>query len=228
MYQTLTNIQTEKTTPLLQPIDNRSGKLMIGMRSISYTVGWYNLQNKESFGCRKGEEVKSIYFSPGLWSFRQIQGLVESQKGEVDISLQADDKTGLISLRIGHGWRIFITSGLCDILGLPNELKNRWLNEGFHTGHQPISLAGVRSLQIHLEQLNSQGNYVDGVQSNMLATVGVLQHAFGDIRTVRFEQPHFKRLVSGTISELKVTVKDDIGQMFDNHKLPISVDLEIK
>ena len=34
---------------------------------------------------------------------------------------------------------------------------------------------------------------------------------FGDINTVQFEHPEFKRLQAGTLNELKITVKDDRG-----------------
>jgi len=43
---------------------------------------------------------------------------------------------------------------------------------------------------------------------------------FGDIFTVRFEHPEFKRLTAGMINELKFTVRDDRGRVLDNHGQP--------
>ena len=50
---------------------------------------------------------------------------------------------------------------------------------------------------------------------------------FGDIVTVRFEHPEFKRLTNGAITELKLVVKDENNNAVDNHSLPMSCVLEI-
>jgi len=51
---------------------------------------------------------------------------------------------------------------------------------------------------------------------------------FGDIFTVRFEHPEFKRLTAGMINELKFTVRDDRGRVLDNHGQPFSIVVEIQ
>jgi len=48
----------------------------------------------------------------------------------------------------------------------------------------------------------------------------------GDIKTVRFEHPEFKRRQAGTLNELKITVTDDRGRVLDSHDQPISVVVE--
>ena len=48
MYYTLTNVQRSNAIDLAEYIDNRCGKKTIGMRSITYTVGWENIESKIS------------------------------------------------------------------------------------------------------------------------------------------------------------------------------------
>ena len=56
MYQTLTNVQNEEAIQLQQYIDNRSPiNLRVGIKSITYTVGWYNIK-QESFMWRNAAE----------------------------------------------------------------------------------------------------------------------------------------------------------------------------
>ena len=81
-------------------------------------------------------------------------------------------------------------------------------------------------LWVHLEELNTSGNIADGAPSTLLACVGLGRHAFGDIDTVRMECPEFKRLRNGTISELKVSIRDAHGKI-SNQDLPIHVALEL-
>ena len=52
--------------------------------------------------------------------------------------------------------------------------------------------------------------------------------AFGDIHTVSIPNPEFKRLCGGTSAELKVEIREDSGELLNNHSLPIAVTLEIQ
>ena len=59
------------------------------------------------------------------------------------------------------------------------------------------------------------------------AVISIENKSFGDIVTVRFEHPEFKRLKNGAITELKLVVKDENDNTVDNHGLPMSCVLEI-
>ena len=52
MFLTLTNVQSGGAVSLLQYIDNRSGNVRVGLRSVTYTVGWYNVGARESISWR--------------------------------------------------------------------------------------------------------------------------------------------------------------------------------
>ena len=82
-------------------------------------------------------------------------------------------------------------------------------------------------LWVHLEEINTAENIVDGAPSALLACIGLGRHAFGDIDTVRMECPEYKRLRDGTIGELKVSVRDGSGKCLSNQDLPIHVALEV-
>ena len=61
-----------------------------------------------------------------------------------------------------------------------------------------------------------------------LDTVGLGRYTLGDTVTVRFEQPVFKSLRNGCISELKITIPDASRNFINNHGQPISVVLEFQ
>ena len=80
---------------------------------------------------------------------------------------------------------------------------------------------------MHLEHINASQNSLDVAPTTLLTTIGLGCHAFGDTYTIRVEHPEFKRLHDGILSELKVKIREDTGNVLDNHSLPIHLALEI-
>ena len=220
MFQTLSNVQ-EGTIPLSEPIDNRCGDQGVGLRSITYTVGWYNVEPGKTFSWREvGGSTNTVPIPPGLYGVERLMEFIEESTNTVGITLSVSMKNGLINLEV------LFTDGLLRLLGLDDGLGGQWLGAGIYTGDRPVHFATSKLLRVHLEQVNTTDNALDGAPSTLLTTVGVRCHAFGDIETVCITHPEFKKLQAGSISELKVVVRDDTGLQVMNH-LPISVTLEI-
>jgi len=224
MFQTISNVQSGDAVSLQQYVDNRSGDLCVGLRSITYTVGWYNIYAGASFTKRNRGFIREnkTKISPGLYSFAQLQALF----GE-DVSLEVNEFNGLITLTVAAGKEVSFTDGLLKMLGLDDGLGGQWLQEGTYDGDRPVNFMPIKMLYVHLEQLNSTANILDGAPSTLLTVVGLKNHSFGDVDTIRVEHPEFKRLQCGTISELKIVVCNDKNQPV-NSDLPISALLEIR
>ncbi len=200
---------------LQQYIDNRTGNLSVGLRSITYTVGWYNINAGESFSWRSD-----------IYGFTQLKDLIEAGSGNV--TLEVSKVNGLITLTVGAGWEISLTDGLLFLLGLDDGLGGQWLNVGSYNGDRPVNFATMKVVRVHLEQINTIDNVVGGAPSTLLACVGIECHSFRDVHTVRVEHLEYKRLRNGSVGELKVTVRDETEKVIDNHDLPISLVLEFK
>ena len=96
-----------------------------------------------------------------------------------------------------------------------------------YQGDRPLDFAVIKSLYVHLSDINESHNYHNGSPSDVLAVIPIENKSFGDIVTVRFEHPEFKRLKNGAITELKLIVKDENNTVVDNNGLPMSCVLEI-
>ena len=81
---------------------------------------------------------------------------------------------------------------------------------------------GTKTVSVHLHQLSTTANFVDGAPSTLLALVELDNYSYGDTKTIRFDNPEFKHLIKDSISELKVIICDDT----DNHQRRISLGLE--
>ena len=101
-----------------------------------------------------------------------------------------------------------------------------WLDSGTYEGDRAGNFTGTKTLSVHLHQLSTTANFVDGSPSTLLALVGLDNYSYGETKTIRFGNPEFKHLIKDSISELKVTISDDTGKAIDNNQQHISLGLE--
>ena len=223
MFHTLSNVQRGEAIPLQRCIDNRDGRLSVGLRSITFAAGWYNIEHGEKFSWRStGGPEETLNIPPGLYGFDRLKEVLKGASH----TLTACGENGLITLTVAPKRGIRLSDGLLALLGLDDGLGGVWLDAGVYTGDRPVNFATRQMLWVHLEELNTSENIANGAPSTLLAGIGLGRHAFGDINTVRMECPEYKRLRDGTISELKVSIRDASGKAISNQDLPIHVTLE--
>ena len=229
MFHTLSDVQRGEPVPLQQCIDNRDGHLYIGLKSITFAVGWYNIEQGETFSWRStGGKEETLNIPPGLYGFVQLQETLEGASPSATHTLEVSRVNGLITLTVASGWEVLLSDGLLTLLGLEDGLGGVWLDAtSVYTGDRPVNFATRQMLWIHLEEINTAKNIIDGAPSTLLASIGLGCHAFGDINTVRMECPEYKRLRGGTVSELKVSIRDASGKAISNQDLPIHVTLAV-
>jgi len=87
MFHTLTNVQEGEASSLLQPIDNREGLLCVGIRSATLTVGWYNINDGETFAWRSETVNRSLDIPAGLYSFEQLKETISAATSSVTLTV---------------------------------------------------------------------------------------------------------------------------------------------
>ena len=68
------------------------------------------------------------------------------------------------------------TYNLLSLLVLGDGLHGRWIDSGQYSGDRVVNFAGTRALKVHLGQLSTTGNFVNGAPSTLLATVAVARY----------------------------------------------------
>ena len=211
-----------------QYIDNRDGHLYIGLKSITFAAGWYNIEQGETFSWRStGGPAESLNIPPGLYGFDRLKEVLEGVSSSPTHTLKVSRVNGLITLTVPSGRGVLLSDGLLTLLGLDDGLGGVWLDAGVYTGDRPVNFATRQMLWVHLEEINTAENIVDGAHSTLLSGIGLGRHAFGDINTVRMEFPEYKRLRDGTVGELKVSIRDASGKAISNQDLPIHITLAV-
>ena len=107
------------------------------------------------------------------------------------------------------------------------QVKGQLFPKLTYQGDRPLDFAVIKALYVHLSDINESHNYHNGSPSDVSAVIPIENKSFGDIVTVRFEHPEYKRLKNGAITELELIVKDENNNVADNNGLPISCVLEI-
>jgi len=227
MFHILTNIQDGAAVGLQQSIDNRNGSMRVGLRSLTVTVGWYNVEAGEMLSWRRSGSLEegSFEFPPGFYRVSRMMNLMRSKAREYAI-FRVSSFTGLITLEVLDGWELHFTDGLLSLLNIDDGLRGTWLDSGTYEGDRAGNFTGTKTLSVHLHQLSTTANFVDGAPSTLLALVGLDNYSYGDTKTIRFDSPEFKHLIKDSISELEVIICDDAGKIIDNHQRRISLGLE--
>ena len=180
---TLTNVQ--KPCQLQNYIDNRDSTKMIGLKSITYWVGWYNVTVKQYLAIKN----KKIGLEPGLYNFNDLRQIFSDE----DITLSANYTNGFVTLEIPPNKEIELSSGISSLLGF----KHRRLTAGKHTGQKMIDIAKTKELRVFLDQINTTNNFLDGEPSTLLGIIPVSNKSFGKVASCQFEFPIFKKLING-------------------------------
>ena len=130
MFHILTNVQDKADVPLQQPIDNQNGNLRVGLRSLNYTVVWFNVGPQEAFSWRpsgKTEIMGTIPFPPGLYSFPRLINLF-SEIG-TNFTIRLNRVNCSVKMRVHTGWDVHLTDGLLAQLNFDND-DNVWFDSG--------------------------------------------------------------------------------------------------
>ena len=75
-YHVLTRVEDGGAVALYQCIDNQQGELCVGLRQVTYTVGWYNVGSDEAISWRSSgstETAGTAEVSPGLYRFAHLR-----------------------------------------------------------------------------------------------------------------------------------------------------------
>ena len=172
-------------------------------------------QWRSTSGPTKTEKIPS-----GLYSFGMLsEHLSDNITG---LSLDVNKATGYVGIVVPQGTEVNFGDNLRHLLGLDDE---GWLTAGKYIGDRPVDFMPQKALYIHLDQLSTTNNVMDGAPSTLLGIVPIGLDTFG---TSTFSNPEFKQLKSGAISELTVHILDRKGTIVNNHNLPVVATLEIK
>ena len=195
MYITTDDIKNEIS--FYYPIDNRNGNKKVGLIRTYFVYSFYNVEKDENINLKNGEKLK---VKKGCYTKRDIEKV---SSGKV----KYNSLTGksVIDPTINR-FRPYMSK----ILGISN-------------GNYIDMLLSKKMFSFKINKLSTTDNILNGKSSDVLYT-GYLNKeiSFGDIVYFEPKSIQYKKLVNGTIDQLKVSLVDGDGnEISSNFKISI-------
>ena len=109
-------------------------------------------------------------------------------------------------LKLTPETRLVLNRRLADLLGFNSQ--DTFEPGKTYTADEPRRLAVHREICVHLAEISTSENLLNGAPSTLLRSVPVKNERCGGGRTETFPALQYKRLASGTVSQLTLTVLD--------------------
>ena len=195
MYITVDDIKNEIL--LINPIDNRNGNKKVGLIRAYFVYSFYNVEKDEKIHLKNGEMLQ---VKKGCYNMKDIEK-VSSGKVKYD-SLTGKSVIDPTISRFGPYMN--------KILGISN-------------GNYIDMLLSKKIFSFKINKLSTTDNILNGKPCDILYT-GYLNKdiSFGDIIYFEPTNVQYKKLVNGTIAQLKVSLVDGDGnEISSNFKISI-------
>ena len=195
MYITADDIKNEIS--FYYPIDNRNGNKKVGLIRAHFVYSFYNVEKDEKIHLKNGETLK---VKRGCYTMKDIEK-VSSGKVKYD-SLTGKSVIDPTISRFGPYMN--------KILGISN-------------GNYIDTLLSKKMFSFKINKLSTTDNILNGKPCNALYT-GYLNKdiSFGDIVYFEPKNVQYKKLVNGTINQMKVSLVDGDGnEILSNFKISI-------
>ena len=195
MYITVDDIKNEIL--LINPIDNRNGDKKIGLIRAYFVYSFYNVEQDEKIHLKNGETLK---VKRGCYNMKDIE-MVSLNK------VKYDQLTG--------------KSVIDPTISQFGPYMNKIL--GISNGNYIDMLLSKKIFSFKINKLSTTDNILNGKPCDVLYT-GYLNKeiSFGDIVYFEPTNVQYKKLVNGTIDQLKVSLVDGDGnEILSNFKISI-------
>ena len=195
MYITADDIKNEIS--LYYPIDNRFGDKKIGLIRAYFIYNFYNVEQDEKIHLKNGETLK---VKRGCYTMKDIEK-VSSGKVKYD-SLTGKSVIDASISRFGPYMN--------KILGISN-------------GNYIDMLLSKKMFSFKINKLSTTDNILNGKPCDILYTGYFNKYiSYGDIIYFEPRNVQYKKLVNGTIDQLKVSLIDGDGnEILSNFKISI-------
>ena len=173
--------------------------------------------------CKSDEQEEQVEVPDGYYNIE----LLEINKKNKNFKLEYDEATGYITATIPRLTFNFLK--MAEIFGG----SEGWFGSGSYPCTKVNKFYTHKALFVHLDQINTSDNILvkdsTGSNSTLLRIVPTNDDAMGQLTTVTFNNPEYRKLCSGSINELTISILDNLGNKINfNNNNNIFITLEVK
>ena len=206
MFVTITN-QNYGHVSLDTPIDNRGGEKSVAIREIFYSINWTNISEARGNNWIQipGDIRRTI--KDGYYNLCTLSETLFQPYG---IKSKLDLATMRVTLTMAPGKGITKMSELlAEQLGFKQGHFRTSENNGVsYTARREIDLTVNRMLYIHLGQLSTSDNLLNGKPSQILRVIPASKASYCETENVSFTGLQFKKLECGYFESLNIEIRN--------------------
>ena len=200
IYITLTGIQNCEPVSLAKTLSARaSAELEVALCELTYYHRWHNISSAhENNDVVNGEHVTRI--ADGYYSVCELnEDVFELLGAELHLFIPNG------RLEMSSRKRLVLNRGLAKLLGFA---RDKFEPGKTYIANKPHRLAIHREICVHLAEISTSDNLHNGCPSTLLRSLPAENEKCGGSRTETFPILHYKRLASGAVLQLTLTVLD--------------------
>ena len=220
----------DQTIWLDQPIENFE---FIRLISCSFYNSWTNLKERGEIGIYDDKNVSSVKrIYPGNFTISTLGKELKVILEKEGIIVTLDQAKGPIVIENPLGKKVIFDGDLSILLSLIEENKNLIKRQHRHrlkTGDTIINrLVSFKNLIINCDLIDRNENFFNEKPSNVLACFDVKGSPFERVEYSSTRSP-FRKISGGKkiIDSLRITVKEETGEVIDFNGLPLRFEIEI-
>ena len=212
MYITLTKNSTQIGTVI-------EGERLIALREIYFSAAWNNisseLENNKIIFRNLG--ISNFIIPDGYYDFCTLKKLI---KDRTDMELNLNTANSIVTLTVPASrsklYTVIFQKKLAELLGFKVNLFSGFADKIRHyVADNPIKLTLNKIVFVHLDELSTTENILNGNRSNLLQIFPSGESAFCKPVNYTFKAPQYRRLREGIINSLTVTLKNENGEVLN-------------
>ena len=180
--------------------------LEVALCELTYYHRWFNI-GAELLNNKVSDGGTVLDIPDGYYNVCELD---EEACRPLGAELSLHDPTGRLQLSAEK--LLDLNGGLAKLLGF----SRRTFGPGeSHIADEPQRLAIHREIYVHLAEVSTSENIHNGCPSTLLKSIPVENERCGGGRTEAFPVLQYKRLASGPLSQLTLTILDTSGRYID-------------
>lgn len=219
MYITLTS--ANKPINIERPIDNRNGDKTVAIHEISYSVSWCNISEKLDNNWIKINGTKHT-IADGYYDFCTLVKKL-FKRHSIDGELNPSNMRATITIP-KEVW-VELPFTLSKQLGFDSPLFTRSDKTMSYTGTEEMDLLVNRNLYIHLKELSTSENLLDGKPSQILRVIPKGKGAYCTTESHEFKTLQFKKLERQHFDSLNIEIRNSKGEKVNCEHLIITLEI---
>jgi len=197
------------------------GPKKVAVHEIFYTIDWFNISVKKGNNWIKLNK-KIITIEDGYYNACTLIKEV-FEPNEIKGTLQDSN------LRLTLTWKkdqsLEIEDQLADMLGLKDSKPTSDSSSRYLHGSHPVKMSVHKQLFLHLKELQSSDNFVNGSTSYLLRPLPVSSAPYMESVHVTFPNLQYKKLTEGYIHTLTPELRNEKGDIVECSNLIIVLEI---